>query len=98
MPPGGWQDGQRRLEDIALNRASEKAPLLTDVALFLAKASCSLQAVCDRSFRSLIQRAFEEGWEYHAASADRGLIKDGAAKLTIPSTNPLALNQALAAL
>jgi hypothetical protein len=98
MPPEGRQDGQRRLEDVALNRASEKSPFLTDVALFLVKTNVSVQAVRDRSFRSLIRRAFEEGWESHAASADRGLTKERAAKLMIRSMNPLALNQALAAL
>jgi hypothetical protein len=86
------------LEDVALNRVSEKSPLLTDVALFLTKPNVSLQVVSDRPFLSLIRRAFDEGCESHAALADRGLTKDRAAKLTIPTMNPLALNQALAAL
>jgi hypothetical protein len=94
MSPGGRQDGQQRLEDVALNRTSEKPPPLTDVALFLANANVSVQAVCDRSFRSLIRWAFEES---HAASQDSGLTKDRVVKLTIPNMNPLALNQVLAA-
>jgi hypothetical protein len=56
------------------------------VALFLAKANVSMQAVCNRSFRILVRRTFNEGWECHVTSADLGITMD-----------PLAMNQTLTA-
>jgi DNA-binding sugar fermentation-stimulating protein len=93
MPPSQVQRGQRRLEDVTAKRGSQKSPLLTDVALFMAKANVSVQAICDPSFRFLLRRAFEQGWECRAASGEQGLTMDRAGKMMIPTMDPPAINQ-----
>jgi hypothetical protein len=83
-PPGRQlAGGQLTMEQVNQRRPKDLAPIMLDIAIFIAKSNISVHAACDGDLRSLLLRAFKGGWEANA-TVGKSSKCEAAAKKFIP--------------
>jgi hypothetical protein len=97
VPVGAKNSSQQRLEDMVLRQRAERAersPIFKEIAIFLARSNVSVNAACSGGLRSLLVKAFEDGWEAREKS---GLPKAQATRAAIPSFCPATISDSFSA-